>query len=115
MCVVAQTTSTIWTASVDFPGFINVFSNYHFFPKCCVKCKNCFNYSPTEGGMTCVSTLTSMTANMMVLLCRLDKEPTIALAASWIKLWSGKSSGWKDWEPKQITETKIDTIAVKKT
>lgn len=54
------------------------------------------HYLPTEGGMTCVSTLTSMTASMMVLLCLLDKEPTMALAASWIKLWSAKSSGWKD-------------------
>lgn len=53
-------------------------------------------YSPTEGAMTCVSTLTSTTASIMVLLCRLDKVPTMALAACWIRLWSGRSSGWKD-------------------
>lgn len=46
--------------------------------------------------MTCVSTLTSMTASIMVLLCRFDKVPTIVLAVSWIRLWSGRSSGWKD-------------------
>lgn len=54
-------------------------------------------HSPTEGGMTCVSTFTSMTASMMVLLCLLDNDPTMALAASWTRLWSGKFSGWKDW------------------
>lgn len=53
-------------------------------------------YLPTEGDMIWVSTLTSITASMMVLLCRLDKVPTIALAACWIRLWSGRSSGWKD-------------------
>lgn len=58
-------------------------------------------YSPTEGGMTNVSTLTSMTASMLVLLCRLDSEPTMALAASLIRLWSGRSSGWKDWVQNQ--------------
>lgn len=83
------------------------------------------HYSPTEGGITCVSTLTSMTASMMVLLCRLDKEPTMALAASWTRRWSGKSSGRKDWEAKRWIQRQshnlispfniIDLITVSKT
>lgn len=35
---------------------------------------------------------------MMVLLWRLDSEATMAVAARWTRLWSGKSSGWKDCE-----------------
>lgn len=40
--------------------------------------------SPTGGDSTCVSTLTSTTASMTVLLCRLDRAPMMALAAFWI-------------------------------
>lgn len=41
-------------------------------------------YSPTGWDMTGISTLTSMTASMTVLLCRLDNILTMVLAASWI-------------------------------
>lgn len=41
-------------------------------------------YSPTVWDMTGISTLTSMTASMTVLLCRLDSMLTMVLAASWI-------------------------------
>lgn len=53
-------------------------------------------YSPTGWDMTGISTLTSMTASMTVLLCRLDSMLTMVLAASWIRLWLGCSSCWND-------------------